>query len=47
MLPSLGRRMPAMHFRSVDFPEPLAPMSPIVEPSSISRSTWRSAQKSS
>ncbi len=36
-----------MILRSVVFPEPLAPISPIVRPGSISAETSRSAQKSS
>ena len=45
--PSVGRRIPAMHLNRVDLPQPFAPMSPKVVPSSISRSTPRNAQKSS
>ena len=38
-----GLRMPAMHFSNVDFPEPLCPSRPTVVPSTMSRSTSRSA----
>ncbi len=47
MRPSVGRRMPAMHFSSVVLPEPLWPISPIEEPCSMSKDTSRRAQKSS
>src|SRR5918996_3383840 len=45
--PSVGRRMPPMTFRSVVFPDPLAPTSPQVFPSGTSNPTSRRAQKSS
>jgi hypothetical protein len=47
--PSVGWMMPATHFSSVDFPEPLWPSRPTVEPSSIAKSSpsWLRAQKSS
>src|SRR5829696_5387912 len=44
--PLVGRRMPAMHFRSVDLPEPLWPSRPTVSPTATSKVTSRSAQKS-
>ncbi len=38
--------MPAMHFSSVDFPEPLWPSRPSVFPASISRSMFDNAHRS-
>ena len=40
-------KIPAMHLRRVDFPEPLRPMMPKVSPVLTSNPTSRSAQKSS
>ena len=45
--PDVGRKMPATHFSSVDFPEPLCPSRPTVSPWSTCRSMSRKAQKSS
>jgi hypothetical protein len=47
MEPVLGCRISAMHFKSVDFPEPFRPMSPKVDPAGTSNETSRNAQKSS
>ena len=45
--PWLGCRMPAMHFSSVDLPEPFWPMTPNTSPSGTSKVTSWSAVKSS
>ena len=47
MVPSLGYRILAMHFRRVDFPDPLSPTRANVEPRGTCSETSRSAQKSS
>ena len=41
--PAFGRRMPAMHLRRVDLPEPLCPITPTASPSRTSKPTSRSA----
>src|SRR6266487_2892175 len=40
MLPESTKKVPAMAFSSVDFPEPLVPITITKEPSSIKRSTF-------
>jgi hypothetical protein len=42
-VPVVGRRIPVRIFSSVDFPDPLCPISPTVWPAGISRSTSRRA----
>src|SRR2546422_7275452 len=44
--PSVQRSIPASKFSSVDFPEPLGPISAKKSPGSILRSTWSSATTS-
>src|SRR5581483_9358444 len=45
--PAVGFRIPPMSLRSVDFPEPFEPMSPMVRPRTRSSVTSRSAHSSS
>src|SRR5215470_10209028 len=46
MLPESMKNVPAMAFRSVDFPDPLVPMTTTHDPSSIKTSTPRSERTS-
>ena len=47
MVPAVGRRIPAMHFSSVVFPDPFGPIKPIEDPCAMSNETSRSAHNSS